>query len=215
MKRCTILALLMGLAIGGCSDAQNRTKGVYMLIDASATCGLELNNAQTVVSYLLGAAQPEDSLAVARVDTGSFTGKDIIATMTFDRRPSVANNQKRAFQKRVNDFAADVKNGSAIDISGGILQAIEYLNEARVGRKYILIFADFRGESTRDRARNIPFQLSDVSVIALKVTRLAPDSRGPANDLERLELWRAKVEDGRGKWQVIDDLERIDTIFNH
>jgi len=135
MKHFFIFALLIGLAVGGCTDARNRTTGVYILLDTSGTYALELKKAQSIVNYLLGTLQPKDTLAVACIDTGSFSEKDIVAKMTFDQRPSLANNQKRAFQKTVADFVAKVKRSSYTDISGGILQAIEYLNEADAGQK--------------------------------------------------------------------------------
>lgn len=214
MKRFFFLALLIGLAAGGCTDAQNRTTGVYMLLDTSGTYALELKKAQSIVNYLLGTLQPKDTLAVACIDTGSFSEKDIVAKMTFDRRPSVANNQKRAFQKTVADFVAKVKSSSYTDISGGILQAIEYLNQAGPGQKYILIFSDLKEELAKGHVRNVPFQLSDVNVIALNVTKLRQDIRDPGNYLDRVEQWRSKVESGKGKWRVVNDLERIDTIFD-
>ena len=71
--------------------------------------------------------------AVARIDTGSFSEKDIVAKVTFDDRPSMANQQKREFQKRVDDFVRTVKPASYTDITGGILQATEYLNEKDPG----------------------------------------------------------------------------------
>jgi hypothetical protein len=214
MKRFLILALLIGLAAVGCSDAQNRTTGVYMLLDTSGTYALELKKAQSIVNYLLGTLQPKDTLAVACIDTGSFSEKDIVAKMTFDQRPSLANNQKRAFQKTVADFVAKVKSSSYTDISGGILQAIEYLNEAGAGQKYILIFSDLKEELAKGHVRDVPFQLSDFNVIALNVTKLRQDIRDPGNYLDRVEQWRSKVEGGKGKWRVVNDLERIDTIFD-
>jgi len=214
MKRFLILALLIGLALGGCTDAQNRTTGVYMLLDTSGTYALELKKAQSIVNYLLGTLQPKDTLAVACIDTGSFSEKDIVAKMTFDQRPSLANNQKRAFQKTVADFVAKVKSSSYTDISGGILQAIEYLNEAGAGQKYILIFSDLKEELAKGHVRDVPFQLSDFNVIALNVTKLRQDIRDPGNYLDRVEQWRSKVEGGKGKWRVVNDLERIDTIFD-
>lgn len=214
MKRFFILVLLIGLAVGSCADAQNRTTGVYMLLDTSGTYALELKKAQSIVNYLLGTLQPKDTLAVACIDTGSFSEKDIVAKMTFDQRPSVANNQKRAFQKTVGDFVAKVKSSSYTDISGGILQAIEYLNEAGAGQKYILIFSDLKEELAKGHVRDVPFQLSDFNVIALNVTKLRQDIRDPGNYLDRVEHWRSKVESGKGKWQVVNDLERIDTIFD-
>ncbi|MGW8188354.1 MAG: hypothetical protein ACWGNK_13840, partial [Desulfobacterales bacterium] len=124
MKHFFILILLIGMAAGGCTDARNRSTGVYILLDTSGAYALELKKAQSIVNYLLGTLQPKDTLAVACIDTGSFSEKDIVAKMTFDQRPSLANNQKRAFQKTVTDFVAKVNGSSYTDISGGILQAI-------------------------------------------------------------------------------------------
>ncbi|MGA9537595.1 MAG: hypothetical protein WBR24_16955 [Desulfobacterales bacterium] len=214
MKHFFILALLIGLAAGGCTDARNRTTGVYILLDTSGTYALELKKAQSIVNYLLGTLQPNDTLAVACIDTGSFSEKDIVAKMTFDQRPSLANNQKRAFQKTVADFVAKVKSSSYTDISGGILQATEYLNEAGAGQKYILIFSDLKEELAKGHVRDVPFQLSDFNVIALNVTKLRQDIRDPGNYLDRVEQWRSKIESGKGKWRVVNDLERIDGIFS-
>jgi len=214
MKHFFILALLIGLAVGGCTDARNRTTGVYILLDTSGTYALELKKAQSIVNYLLGTLQPKDTLAVACIDTGSFSEKDIVAKMTFDQRPSLANNQKRAFQKTVADFVAKVKSSSYTDISGGILQAIEYLNETGAGQKYILIFSDLKEELAKGHVRDVPFQLSDFNVIALNVTKLRQDIRDPGNYLDRVEQWRSKIESGKGKWRVVNDLERIDGIFS-
>ena len=214
MKHFFILALLIGLAADGCADAQNRTTGVYILLDTSGTYALELKKAQSIVNYLLGTLQPKDTLAVACIDTDSFSGKDIVAKMTFDQRPSLANNQKRAFQKTVADFVTKAKSSSYTDISGGILQAIEYLNEAGAGQKYILIFSDLKEELAKGHVRDVPFQLSDFNVIALNVTKLRQDIRDPGNYLDRVEQWRSKIESGKGKWRVVNDLERIDGIFS-
>ena len=51
---------------------------------------------------LLAKLEPGDSFAVARVDTGSFSEKDIVARVTFDERPSVTNQQKRKFRDQVD-----------------------------------------------------------------------------------------------------------------
>jgi hypothetical protein len=88
---------------------------------------VELNKAQKILNYLLGVLAPGETLAVARIDTGSFSERDIISKVTFDERPSVANNQKRAFMQQVEGFVTTVKGSPYTDISGGILQAIEYL----------------------------------------------------------------------------------------
>lgn len=213
MKRIFITICLIGLLFTGCADTQSRTTGIYMLLDTSGTYALELKKAQSIINYLLGTLQPNDTLAVASIDTGSFSEKDIIAKMTFDQRPSVANNQKRAFQNTINQFVGKVKSSSYTDISGGILQAIEYLNEVDSEQKFILIFSDLKEELAKGYVRDIPFQLSGFNVVALNVTKLRQDIRDPKKYLGRVDQWRSKVESGSGTWRIINDLERLEHIF--
>ena len=215
MKKTIALALILCLfiAITGCSDSKSRSKGVYMLLDTSGTYALELKKAQLILNYLLGVLQPGDTLAVARIDTGSFSEKDIVAKVTFDERPSYANNQKRTFQQEVNSFVSTVKSSQYTDISGGILQAIEYLNEQGSGQKYILIFSDLKQELAKGYKRDIPFQLQGFDVIALNVTKLRADNIDPRKYQGRLTRWQGEVESGGGTWSIINDLENLDHIF--
>ena len=204
------LALMM---VVSCGQNGNRSKGVYMLMDTSGTYAEELRKAQSIINYLLGTLQPGDTLAVGRIDTGSFSEKDIVAKVTFDNRPSVANNQKRAFQKKIDEFVSAVSGSKYTDISGGVLQAIEYLNEAGSGSKYILIFSDLQEELAKGHVRDVPFQLSGFHMVALNVTKLREDIRDPKNYMNRVEEWREKTENGGGTWLVVNDLERLDHIF--
>ena len=213
MKKVTILIIILGLLIAGCGEPESHSKGIYMLLDTSGTYTKELPQAQSILNYLLGVLQPGDTLAVACIDTGSFSEKDIIAKVTFDARPSVANNQKRAFMKDVNNFVKNVPQSPYTDISGGILQAIEYLNEAGSGSKYVLIFSDLKEELAEGHIRDVPFQLDGFQVIALNVTKLRQDIKDPKIYMARMEDWRLKAEGGGGKWGVINDLERLDNIF--
>jgi len=215
MKKTLAMALsfILILSISGCSDSKSRSKGVYMLLDTSGTYARELKKAQSILNYLLGVLQPGDTLAVARIDTGSFSEKDIVAKITFDERPSYANNQKRMFQQKVNSFISTVKSSQYTDISGGILQAIEYLNEQRSGQKYILIFSDLKQELAKGYKRDIPFQLQAFNVIALNVTKLRADNIDPKKYQSRVTKWRAEVESGGGSWSIINDLENLDQIF--
>jgi len=197
----------------GCSQQSNRAKGVYMLLDTSGTYAVELKKARLIINYLLGTLQPGDTMAVGRIDTGSFSEKDIVAKVTFDARPSVANNQKRAFQNKVSTFVTGVRQSSYTDISGGLYQAIEYLNESGSGNKYILIFSDLQEELAKGYVRDVPLELSGFHIIALNVTKLRADNQDPKKYLARVEQWRGKAEKGGGTWRVINDLERLDNIL--
>lgn len=191
-----------------------RTHGVYMLLDTSGTYTQELKQAQRVISFSLLKLKPGDSFAVARVDTGSFSEKDIVAKVTFEDRPSRMNQQKRAFLEKVDKFVKSVKGSAFTDITGGILQGIEFLNERAPGKKTILIFSDLKEELHKGYKRDIDFQLQGFRVIALNVTKLRSDNIDPKEYMDRLEKWRTRVESGGGEWKVINDLERLEALFN-
>lgn len=215
MKKAALpIVLLMPLWLVACADTTSHSTGVYMLVDTSGTYTEELAKAQAIVSYLLGTLQPGDSLAVARIDSGSFSEKDIISKMTFDNRPSVANKQKLKFKDDLDKNVARVKGSPYTDISGGVLQAVEFLNEANAGKKYILIFSDLKEELPKGFVRDVPFQLKGFKVVALNVTKLRSDNVNPREYMDRLEQWREKVEEGKGNWSVVNDLERLDRMLD-
>jgi hypothetical protein len=214
MKKSIAFIIIIGILMAGCTETKKHTRGVYMLLDTSGTYTQELSKAKSILNYLLGTLNPGDTLAVARIDTGSFSEKDIIAKVVFDDRPSVANNQKRAFQQTIDKFTHHVGKSPYTDISGGLLQAIEYLNEADTGSKYILIFSDLKEELAAGHIRDVPFQLRGFHVVGLNVTKLRGDIRDPKQYMERVEEWRTKVEEGDGKWRVVNDLERLDNMFS-
>jgi len=205
--------ILLALLSGCSSKPVPHTRGVYMLMDTSGTYANELEKAQRIINYTLGKLNPGDSFAVARVDTGSFSEKDIIEKMTFDDRPSMANQQKRQFREKIDDFVKHVKSSSYTDITGGILQGIEFLNEKNPGKKTILIFSDLKEELKKGYKRDIPLQLNGFEVVALNVTKLRTDNINPREYMDRVEQWRKRVKAGGGDWRVINDLERMEGIL--
>lgn len=213
-KPMAIVLVTICILAGACADTGRHSRGVYMLMDTSGTYKDELERASSVINYLLGTLQPGDSLAVARIDSGSFSEKDVVARMCFDRRPSAANQQKRLFKKKVDQFISSVRGSAHTDISGGILQAVEYLTEIGVGKKYILVFSDLKQDLVKGHIRDFPIQMHGCQVVALNVTKLRSDNVDPREYLDRLEAWRKRVEEGGGHWRVINDLGRLDAIFS-
>lgn len=201
-------ALVAASLAAGCTVTPPGT-GVFLLLDTSGTYTGELGRAQTVINYLLGTLDPGDSFGVARIDGGSFSEKDVILRMTFDERPSVANDQKRHFMQTVSHFADTVQTASHTDITGGVLQAVEWLNEVGPGRKTVLIFSDMEEDLPEGFVRDFPMDLNGVRVIALNVTKLRPDNVDPRVYMGRLDQWRQRVESGGGEWAVINDMERL------
>lgn len=210
-----IFLVVASLFLQSCSDEPvvPNTRGVYMLMDTSGTYTKELKQAQRVINYILSQLGPGDSFAVARVDTGSFSEKDIVAKVTFQDRPSATNQQKRVFREKIDKFVKTVKGSAYTDITGGILQGIEFLNEAETGHNTILIFSDLKEELRKGYKRDIPLSLNRYSVVALNVTKLRSDNVDPKEYLDRLANWRLKVESGGGEWRVINDMARLEKIL--
>jgi hypothetical protein len=217
LKRLFVLLLALSSAAfsAGCGDSRSHAQAVYVLIDTSGTYALEANKAQMIINYLLGTLQPGDSLAVARVESRSFTEKDIIAKATFDSRPSQANAQKRAFRDKTDAFLKTVKASRYTDITGGLLQGAEFLNETGAGTKTIVVFSDMQEEIDKVTVRNIPMNLKRIRVVAVNVVKLKTDNIDPRRYFGRLEAWQQRVvAAGASEWRVINDLERLDTIFS-
>jgi hypothetical protein len=209
------LAALCCLALGlaGCGEAGPHTRAVYMLIDTSGTYAQEITKAQAIANYLLGTLNSGDSLGFARIDSASFTEKDIVAKMTFDTRPSHANQQKRAFRQALDRFVTSISGSSHTDITGGMLQAAEWLNETGAGHKYILVFSDLEEDLQAGYVRDFGIDLTSIRVVALNVTKLRSDQVDPREYLVRLGNWQSRVETGGGSWKVVNDLDRLDAIL--
>ena len=217
-RRRVLLALapaLLGAALwlGACAPSPPRNTGVYLLVDTSGSYNRQVRKAEQITLYALTRLQSSDSIAVARIDTGSFTEKDIIAKATFDDRPSTANQQKRAFASHVEKFIDQSTPAPYTDISGGLLQAIEFLNEKHPARKEILILSDMKEELAKGYVRDMPLDLRGFDVVALNVTKLRTDNFDPRQYLARLDEWRARVEKGGGHWRVINDLDHLDGLL--
>ncbi len=209
----TIALSVFGLLLASCAPSQPASSGVYMLVDTSGTYREEITKAQQIIRYTLSQLDATDTFAVARVDTGSFSEKDIIAKMTFDDRPSTVNRQKRLFAEQVEKFVNDAPSSAYTDITGGLLQAIEYLNEKDPGAKTVLIFSDLKEDLQDGYIRDIDFDLHGFEIIALNVTKLRSDNIDPREYLTRLEQWQAKVEKSGGSWRVINDLDGLEGLL--
>ena len=208
-KYLALLILSVGMVfVSACGDSRIHSHGVYMLMDTSGTYAQEVNKASRIINYLLATLNPGDSLAVAKVETRSFTEKDIIAKVTFDKRPSQATSQKRLFKTNIDAFTKQVKGSSYTDITGGLIQAAEYLNETKAGTKTIVVFSDMQEELTKGTIRDFPIRLDGIRIVALNVTKLGTDNADPRRYLNRLAQWEASVRKAGAKdWVVVNDLE--------
>lgn len=221
MKALRITLLAAALAamtlVAGCSKLSEEapTNGVYMLIDTSGTYTTQLDKAKKIIDYVLAKLNPGDTFAVASINTGSFTENDIIAKVTFDDRPSMANAQKRIFAAKIEKYIKHVHPSAYTDVTGGVLQAIQFLNEANTAHKTILIFSDLDQDLKKGYVRNIPLKLEGFNVVALNVIKLRSDNIDPRLYLGRLKEWKQKVNAGGGTWRVVNNLERLNDILGN
>jgi hypothetical protein len=209
-----VLLIVVAVFLASCGgEPVARNTGVYMLLDTSGTYHAELEKAEQIIYYTLSRLGPADSFAVARIDTGSFSEKDIIVKATFEDRPSAANGQKRQFAERIANFSKTAKSAPYTDITGGLLQAIEFLNEKNPGRKTIFIFSDLKEDLKSGYVRDVPLALDGFDVVALNVTKLRSDNIDPREYMSRLEEWESQVEQSGGRWRVVNDLDRLESLL--
>jgi hypothetical protein len=208
------ILMILCVSLASCSgETTPRNMGVFMLVDTSGTYTEELDKAEQIIRYTLSRLDATDSFAVARIDTGSFSEKDIVAKASFDDRPSAVNRQKRLFAQQVSDFVESVDPSPYTDITGGLLQAVEFLNEKGTGSKTILIFSDLKEDLEAGYIRDIEVELLGFEVIALNVTKLRSDNIDPREYLGRLEEWQGRVEKTGGEWRVINDLDGLEGLL--
>lgn len=213
MKALLALGLVAGLLTAGCGTGENRSVGVYLLLNVADNHprqpSREIETARQVVDYLLDRLAPADTLAVASIGTSGFSGSDIIAATTFGRRPSVVNAQKRSFRDRFERFIRSAGGSPFSDICGGMLQAIETLNRSGAGRKTILILSNLREKPTIGTTHELPVQMTGFDVVILKPHGLQPDSRDMKLYLRRVQQLHRKVKGGNARFQIIDDLQQL------
>ena len=214
MIRRSILVAVLLLFASACGDPRSHARAIYVLVDTSGTYAQEAGKAQRIVNYLLASLEPGDSLAVARVESRSYSERDIIAKATFDSRPSQANAQKRAFRDTVGGFLKTVHGSRYTDITGGLLQGAEYLNETGAGTKILIVFSDLQEELDRATVRDFPINLRDIRIVAVNVVKLRTDNVDPRLYMARLEAWQQRVEAaGAAQWRVVNDLERLQGVL--
>jgi len=151
---------------------------------------------------------------VAGVPSRRLSEKDIVAKATFDSRPSQENAQKRAFRERIENSFRAVSGSRYTDITGGLIQGAEFLNETGAGSKTIIIFSDMQEELDKVTQRDFPISLKGVRVVAVNVVKLKTDNIDPRKYMGRLEAWQKRVETaGAREWRVINNLDRLDAIL--
>ncbi|MFN0314407.1 MAG: VWA domain-containing protein [Burkholderiales bacterium] len=220
MKKTALCVLLVGASMWfatGCGPQSSHSQAIYMLVDTSGTYAKEVGKAELVIRYILGNLKPGDTFAVGRVKSRSFTEKDIVAKASLSKDPLQANAQKKVFLEQIAKFSkatAGNQGSKYTDITGGVLQAAEFLNEAGARRKTIVIFSDMQEDLDQQTVRDFPIKLNGIGLVALNVTKLSSDNADPRRYLGRIERWEQKARAaGATEWRVVNDMEHLERVF--
>lgn len=209
-----LTTVFVAAGLAGCGEPANNSRAVFVLIDISSDYAGELHKAETLSNFLLADLNAGDSLAVAFIDNSSFSERNIIARTTFDHRPSVTSQQKRAFKAELTGFIERFRVPSHhSDITGGVLLATDYLHEAGAGRKVLFILSDLHEDLPPWLERDMAVDLSGVQVVAMNVRRLRSDNNNPRAYQQRLAGWQQRVEQSGGSWQLLNDMARLQSAI--
>lgn len=214
MRSLCLAVLMLASLLTGCTDSGRHARAVYVLLDVSGSYNDKLDQANPVINYLLGTLVSGDSLIVGKIDSASFTEKDVVGKVTFDDRPSVANEQKRAFRARLDEFFKDRRPSAHTDVSGALLQAADTLDETGAGHRYIMVFSDLDEDLPKGYVRKSKLPFEGAEVVAVDVAKERADNIDPQRYLDRLDHWKRVVADNGGRWQVINDPDHLDTLLN-
>lgn len=212
--RGVVISLLMLLVmLSSACSGQNGKRAVYVLVDIPVSTDEEFDSMRSVIRHLLAKLRPGESLALARINGESFTDENIVARISFDPRPSKANAQKRAFLVAVDELGQKMQSSTFTDMTGGLLQAVEYLNESGTEKKYILMLSDLEEEVRYQQVQDFPVNFNGAQMLVMHPFVLSGGSIDSKQYLLRIDHWRARVEAGNGSWREVDSLDRLDLLL--
>ncbi|MFV1997338.1 MAG: VWA domain-containing protein [Acidiferrobacterales bacterium] len=211
-----MLVVLAALSISSCGGGNGR-HAMYMVVDVSGTYARQSDKARDVLKYLLITANPGDTLALARINSRSYTEKNIVAKVTLENVPSKANAQKKDFAAKVDRFVRKIRRvrGSAYtDISGALILATEFLRETKASKQTIVIFSDMKQELGKGTVRNFDYDVKGIRFVVINIAKLRSDNVDPRRYKRRMEAWQKKLLDsGATEWVVITDMDKVLDVF--
>lgn len=216
-KICLLLVATVALVgLGGCSSG-NGQHAIYMVVDTSGTYARQAGRARDILKYLLINANPGDTLALAKINSKSYSEKNIVAKVTLESVPSKANEQKKQFAAETDQFVKKIQHarGSAYtDISGALILATEFLRETGASRKTVVIFSDMKQELGKNTVRNFDYDVKGIDFVVINIVKLRSDNIDPRRYQRRMEDWKTKLmASGATNWTVITDMDKVVDVF--
>jgi hypothetical protein len=205
--------MAMVMLSAGCVHHENRSKSVYVLVDASIGNADARNLPENVARCLLDHLTSKDTLTMARIDTPGSHEAHLPETIRFDPRPSVMVAQKRVFLNQLAKTTAAEESGRHGDLVGGLLQAIQHLQQTQCARKFVLVAADLNKTLPIDSEKGMLLRMEGIHFIAMALDTQPGTIGAPVLSGQQIERWQARIETGGGKWFVINDLAQLEHIL--
>lgn len=201
--------------ICACSQARDRARAIYVLLDVSQSYIRDMPNAVLGAKFLITKSQPYDSFVIARINECSFSDQAIVVRAKFPDRPSQVSATKGEIAKRLNRFAQSVQSSMHTDITGALYQAAQYLHEANALRRYLIIFSDMEEDLPPGCQRQGMPDLKGIRVLVVNATKLPRDNQHPPRYFARLDHWRDLVlKAGAESWRVLQDPSNLaDAVY--
>jgi len=195
----------------GCADTTGQTRAVFVLI-GPAGAGAETHAVlRAATDVILAHLSSGDFFAVGRIDTPYFSPQNVLTTVRLNRRPTVANGQKRLLQHQVGRLLDDPGEESGRDLTGGLLAAVEFLKKTAAAHRIILIAADVRAGGAGAEGGDFPIQVEGCRVLALDLAprpQAAGDHKADGLD-DRLGFWQRRIVSGGGGWHTFTSPEQL------
>lgn len=211
-----VLVAIAAASISSCTSDNGR-HAIYMVVDTSGTYARQSDRAKDVLKYLLITANPGDTLALARINSRSYSEKNIVAKVTLENVPSKANAQKKDFARKADRFVKKIRRsrGSAYtDISGALILATEFLRETKASKQTIVVFSDMKQELGKGTVRNFNYDVKGIRFVVINIVKLRSDNVDPRRYKRRMEAWQKKlVDSGAAEWVVITDMDKVLDVF--
>lgn len=213
-----LVVLLMCLSVQSCNDSAPEHRAVYVLIDRSGSYAQNYDKVIATIKLTLATMEQGDAFAMARIDNENTSERDIVAALTFSSRPSQTNAQKRAVLERVEQLANESHVGSFTDVTGGLLQAMTWLNATGAGIKVIIIFSDFPDEPREGYMKEFPVNFNNARVLVWNVAQVDPDASTALTESRPFSVraadWQERIGTGGGSWHLITDVNEIKPLLH-
>jgi hypothetical protein len=207
-----LLTIALASSLGACSESKDFETAYCALVDISGTYAKQKPHVvKTVKAGIVPQMVPGDSLFFVTIDSNSYTEKNLVAKLTLDYRPTMANSQKVEVAKKLEKFGRGNARSNLTDISGALMLCADYLKASKAGTRVMFVFSDMNEELPKGVVRKFDEnEFEGIDVVAMNIIKLSKDSANPEVYRKRLEKWEQRTTSaGARSWGTLIDSTKI------